>query len=382
MRKKRKLVPVELWQLGKVESWLTEQGQNGLQLEKFNGLLATFQQSEPQQVEYRMVVMPKKDTPPTNTGELALEGWDFVASHDCYHVFRSQKADATSEIEPNLAKQADALTGVMKKARNQILINLVSIAVVFIVGAVLIRDAQTPIENFIEGLSIGILFMIFTSSCTSMIHLRDYLGILRIKRQLEQGIALDYRAYWQFTSVKKIIWHVSYLAVIIVAFVVLIKQVNNYGYQSLPNDTTDLPVLRIHMIEPQERLGDLAKSEEEDWSNSLITNWTMFAPVQYETRESVTISQENQAAYSPALTFKVTECVVPSLASALYDELAGYYELVGKTEISTTTFDQVLVEQLYDDYVRLLTLKDKRVQYVDYQGEADIETILQALENL
>ena len=382
MRKKRKLVPVELWQLGKVESWLTEQGQNGLQLEKFNGLFATFQQSEPQQVEYRMVVMPKKDMTPTNTEELALRGWDFVASYQFYHVFRSQKADATSEIEPDLAKQANALTGVLKQSSNQILINLVSVAAVLIVAAILISDAPTPIKNLIEGMSIGVLFLLFSNCCTTIIHLRDYLGILRIKRRLEQGITLDYRAQWQFSSLKKIIGHVSYFAVIIVALFVLIKQVNMNSYDSLPKDTSDLPVLRLHMIEPQERLPDLAKSEEEDWYSSLITNWTMFAPVQYETREYVTILQENQAAYSPVLTFKVNECIVPSLASALYDEMARYYELAGKTKISTTTFDQVLVEQLYDDYVRLLTLKDKRVQYVDYQGEADIETILQALENL
>lgn len=381
MRKKRKLVPVELWQLGKVESWLTEQGQNGLQLEKFNGFLATFLQSEPQQVEYRMMVMPKKDMPPTNTAELALRGWEFVASYQFYNIFCSQNAEATSEIEPDLAKQADALTGVMKQARNNFLINLVSIVIFVILGAVLLRDAQTPIENFLEGLSMGLFVMVFSSSCATLIQLRDYVSILRIKRQLEQGIARDYRTYWQISSFRKLIWYASYVTVIVICFVILIKQVNQFDHLDLPKNTADLPVLRLHMIEPQNRLADLAKSEAEDWYNTLITNSTVFAPVQYETRERVPILQENEAAYTPTLTFKVTECMVPILASALYDELADHYDLAGE-EHSVAAFDQVLVEQLYDDHIRLLTLKDKRVQYVDYQGEADIETILLELENL
>ena len=227
----------------------------------------------------------------------------------------------------------------------------------------------------------GIFVMIFSSSCLTVNYLRDYLGITRMKRQLEQGIALDYRAYWQLASLKKLIWHVGYIAVILIGFAVLVKQVYAYNFLDLPLDTTDIPVLRLHMIEPQERLAELAQSEEEDWYNWLITNWTLVAPVQYETREQVSILQENEAAYTPTLTFKVTECIVPSLASALYDELAGSYYVEGEAR-SVAAFDQVFVEQLHDDHVRLLTLQDKRVQYVDYEGEADLETILQALENL
>ena len=381
MRKKRKLIPVEMWQLEKVESWLTELGQNGLQLEKFSSLFATFLQSEPQQVEYRMIVMPKKDTPPTNIEELALEGWDFVASHEFYHIFRSQKADATSEIEPDLTKQAQALTGILKQARNQFFINLGMVVLGIIVSALLMFKAVNPIEHFVEGQSMGIFVMIFSSSCLTVNYLRDYLGITRMKRQLSQGIALDYRAYWQVASLKKLMWHVGYVAVIFIGFAVLVKQVYAYNFLDLPLDTTDIPVLRLHMIEPQERLAELAQSEEEDWYNWLITNRTLVAPVQYETREQVSILQENEAAYTPTLTFKVTECIVPSLASALYDELAGSYYVEGEAR-SVAAFDQVFVEQLHDDHVRLLTLQGKQVQYVDYEGEADLETILQALENL
>ena len=227
----------------------------------------------------------------------------------------------------------------------------------------------------------GIFVMIFSSSCIAVNFLRDYLGIVRMKRQLEQGIALDYRAYWQVSGLKKLIWHVVYVAVIVIGFALLVKQVYAYDFLDLPDDTTDLPVLRLHMIEPEERQPDLAQSIEEGGSNFLITNWTIVAPVQYETRERGPMLKENDAAYTPTLTFKVTECFVPSFASALYDEMAGYYFVEGKAQ-QVGAFDQVFVEQLHDDHIRLLTLKDKRVQYVDYQGEANLETILQALENL
>ena len=227
----------------------------------------------------------------------------------------------------------------------------------------------------------GIFVMIFSSSCLTVNYLRDYLGILRMKRQLEQGIALDYRAYWQVARLKKLIWHVSYTAVILIGFAVLVKQIYAYNSLELTQDTTDIPVLRLHMIEPQERQPNLAQSVEEDWSNWVITNWTLVAPVQYETIQRVSILQENEAVYTPTLTYKVIECIVPSLASALYDEFKQTYYVEGEAR-SVEAFDQVFFEQLYDDHIRLLTLKDKRVQYVDYEGEADIEDVLQALNNL
>ncbi|MCH7321463.1 hypothetical protein LZ480_06105 [Solibacillus sp. MA9] len=78
----------------------------------------------------------------------------------------------------------------------------------------------------------------------------------------------------------------------------------------------------------------------------------------------------------------MVECTVPSLANALFDEWVTYYRFENDTELSHMAFDQVLVEKIYADSTRILAIKDNRVQYVDYRGEATIETILNALEKL
>ncbi|WP_274309906.1 DUF2812 domain-containing protein [Solibacillus daqui] len=380
MGKKRKLVPVELWQRGQVESWLTEQAQHGLKLEKINSFMATFQKTEPQDLEYRMIIMHEKDSFPPNTKALEQEGWQYVVSYEYYHIFCSQQADASSEIE-SLVEQAASFDEIIKKTRNQILINSVSTIVILTLIIALFRNAMMPITNTIEGYTLGTLFMIFTNSCMVVIFLTEWLGVKRLKRQLQQGRALDYRAGWRIPRLKKFGWKLGYLSIIIVCFVVIIKQVNSSSYETLPNDTGDLPILRLAMIESPEILTQQALSEN-DWYNLLEQNRSIFAPEQYKFRETLSVRLENQQLYEPRFEYNTIECVVPSLAIALFNEWATYYEVDNEPNFSHTEFDHVLVAKIYEDTSRILTIKEKRVQYVDYQGEANIETILKALENL
>ena len=382
MGKKRKLVPVKLWQRGQMESWLSEQAQHGLKLEKFNNFIATFQKTEPQNLEYRMIVMHEKDSYPANTNELEQAGWDYVASYQYYHIFCSQQADPLSEIE-DFSEQAASFDGILKQIRNQILINSFAIVVLFAVALLFFRDNPKRITNLIEGYSLSSIFIIFINIWMGIAFLYEFLKIRRIKNQLEQGIALDYRASWRLSSVKRYFWTISYYAISVAMAFILIKQVNNQGFETLSENTEDLPLLRLAMIEaPETRIKIEMAAEEVGRQNSLMKNWTIFAPVQYTVGESVLIEGKNKPFYNPHLEYQIIECTVPSLAKALFEEWASYYDLENGMEMEHTAFDKVYTEQLYEDYVRVLTLKDRRVQYVDYQGEATIETILNALEKL
>ncbi|MEK4699369.1 DUF2812 domain-containing protein [Solibacillus sp. FSL R7-0668] len=382
MGKKRKLVPVKLWQRGQMESWLSEQAQHGLKLEKFNNFIATFQKAEPQSLEYRMIVMHEKDSYPANTNELEQAGWDYVASYQYYHIFCSQQADPLSEIE-ELSEQAASFDGILKQTRNQILIYSFSIVVLFAMALLFFRDNPKPITNLIEGYLLSSLFIIFINSWIGIAFLYEFLMIRRVKKQLEQGIALDYRASWRLSGVKRYFWNSSYYVITVVIAFTLIKQVNNQGYETLAENTEDLPLLRLVMIEaPETRIKIEMEAEEVGRQNSLMKNWTFFAPVQYTVQESVVIARENKPFYNPQLEYQIIECTVPSLGKALFEEWATYYEVHKEPHFSHTAFDRVLVEKIYEDTVRILTIKDNRVQYVDYIGEASIEAILEALENL
>lgn len=149
----------------------------------------------------------------------------------------------------------------------------------------------------------------------------------------------------------------------------------------MPKNTEHLPILRLNMIEPPKEM-ELSIIDYTDIMNSFEQNWSIFAPIQYEVSERVNIPTENQATYSPWLNFRVIECTVPSIAKALFNEWVIFYRFENDTKLSHAAFDQVLVEQIHEDSIRILTRKDQRVQYVDYQGEANVETILRALENL
>ncbi|MCH7321462.1 DUF2812 domain-containing protein [Solibacillus sp. MA9] len=146
MDTKRKRVPFELWNIWKIESWLIEQAQNGRILEKLSSFRATFRLAEPQNLEYRMIVMPEKDTTPTNTQELEQAGWDYVTSHQYYHIFCSQQADATTEIEKDLMKQAQSFSGILLDLRKRLLFNVLMIVAFIGLVIALFMDVEAISE--------------------------------------------------------------------------------------------------------------------------------------------------------------------------------------------------------------------------------------------
>ncbi|WP_274309903.1 DUF2812 domain-containing protein [Solibacillus daqui] len=380
MDTKRKLVPVELWNIGEIESWLIEQAQNGRILEKLSSFRATFLLAEPQNLEYRMIVMPEKDTTRTNAQELEQAGWYYVTSHQYYHIFCSQQADATTEIEKDLMQQAQSFSGILLDLRKRLLFNVLMIVAFIGLVIALFMDVEAPITSVIGGSSISVLVFFYTNGSLTVTIYKDYLKVMRIKNQLEQGIVLDHHASWRSAKVKKFGW--SWLNFVFAAILIwmLVISFTKSGNEILPKNTADLPLLRLHMIELPKEM-ELSVRDHAG-VNSLEQNWSIFAPVQYEVNENVDIPTENQVTYSPWLHFRVIECTVPSLANALFYEWVTYYRFENDAELSHAAFDQVIVEQIFEDKVRILTKKDNQVQYVDYQGEANVEAILSALENL
>jgi len=378
---KSKLLRLAFWEIGKVESWLIEQAQQGLILVKLTGYKATFQLAEPQQLEYRMIVMPEKDTVPKNLKELEQAGWYYVTSYQYYHIFCSQQADATTEIEEDLMKQSESLSGVLLDLRKQLLFSVLMILMFIGLVISLVVDTQTPVMSMIEGSSIMVLLFMFTIGSSVLTNYQNYLKLMRIKKKLAQGIALDHHENWRSPKLKKFGWGwINFVLATILIWMIVISFTKS-GHETLPKNTEHLPILRLNMIEPPKEM-ELSVIDYTDIMNSLEQNWSIFAPIQYEVSERVNIPTENQATYSPRLNFRVIECTVPSIAKALFNEWVIFYRFENDTKLSHAAFDQVLVEQIHEDSIRILTRKDQRVQYVDYQGEANVETILRALENL
>lgn len=382
MRKKWRLVPVELWQLAKMESWLNEQAQYGWQLVKLNGLFATFEQSSSPMGQYRIVITKEADTIPTNVAQLEQAGWDYIVSHQHYHIFYSQQFTAATDVLPDLASQAESFAKITKKTKQQLLLNGVFLIIFGSIFFMLFNSTDTPIRNLIEGKILSTVLFVVGYIINIIQRIFEYLAQRRLQQQLEQADLMDYQTDWRGEHVRKVFWNVGYIAIVILIGLMLWKELNNLHYQTLPKDTESLHLLRLHMIEKTELLTrEEFIAEDVDWYNFMEQRWTLLAPKQYKVNETMMV-QTKPMNYEPRLEFNVIECIVPNLASALFDEFKEYYELENTSLETYGSFDQIAVRQSYDNYVRILTLKDKRVQYVSYWGEADIQIILQALNNL
>ena len=121
-----------------------------------------------------------------------------------------------------------------------------------------------------------------------------------------------------------------------------------------------------------------------DWANRFSYNWSLAAPVQYETDESGVVPGEiwhdGSGEYSPAIHTKVYQLRTPSLINHLLADLIKRFNYEYSTEDFIETkhpdFDRLIIHE-DDEQKEVFAAKGKAVMYVRYHGYSDIKTVIE-----
>ncbi len=386
----RKIVPVHMFDLPEMETWLSYLAAKGLWLKKIDSVFAVFEKKEPASVSYRMEPMTERIGPP-DASQIALYedfGWHYVCSASYFHFFCTTEEHPT-ELHSDPYMQSCAFSYLRKKMK------MLRFAAVFIFLCLammlysvlghpapmyyLVTHGQPSLILLSALLSVSALFQSY--SCRKKLE--------KLAHSLSEGNPMrhhkSYRANYFFPISYSVILVCS-LLLCTHSFWSLLSKKESYP---LAEYTAALPTIRLEEIEQARSdvpLPDNMETEGmyESHRTDLASSIVSIDETLYLGHETGELWKDQSGFYRPSLTSTFYTLRFGFLANALVDSLIqkdtelSVYEAVTYQELFDTDFDRaVLVTEAEKQC--FYAVKDNRVLALRYYGYGNLSAFTEEL---
>ena len=372
----------DYWQIGKIESWLSDMAARGWHLFKSGLVFAVFSKGEPEQMRYRCDIF-KRRSPDFQERINVYEavGWEYVLSMYVVNVFRAPAAAKIPEIHTDPQEQASSMTLLL---RPYIWIS-VGILLFFLVSTAV---PALFLDNFLL-LHVGIpsVFMLLATAYVLFTLASGIVGISRIISRLSQGIPLDHALPYRGDMLAKP--GMLLIGGIIIIFAAV--NLSNFtsmpfgGFQSIP--LGELPVIRISQVLPHEQTAPI-EDPDIPGLNHYTTNSSLLVPGQWHLMENVAVRGRqwpNGSQYSPMLRASAYQARTEGLAQSLAEGLAASSLLPDKGSLAKVgSHPFAAMWELQDgNWYEFVAVQDEYVFHIAYNGmEAKEDLIILAKAKL
>ncbi len=377
-----KVRPADYWRIGEHESWFSAMSLKGLHLCKMGTYFAHFKKGDSKRMEYQIEVTKNKRISDEQIDMYKESGWKYVTSYQYFHVFASPQESNAPKLHTNPTEQSYTL----HHLSNKLLLSLIVTSLVFalIVGmlaAMWFLDG-IPILRLVEGyviqqtiISLIVLYHVYYLT-------RAMLGIQALRKSLKAGQSIHHHAPWKKKLQKNTAVSIIFLFSATLPFLQLIKSETS----TLPEDDSNLPLVRLADIEQNPMLvrNEDYMEDGKDWANRYSYNWSIFAPVQYESDENGLIAEmkwlDESDTYSPSISSEVYYLRFKALAEPLVSDLIKWHSYGDETapfvEKKHPDFDRLIIQEEAEKK-QLFASKGKVVMYVRYYGYAEIDVLIE-----
>lgn len=380
----RKVRPTNYWRIGEHESWFSDMSLRGLYLHKMSTNFAHFKKGEPIRMEYRIEVT--KNISDEQIELYEENGWDYVTSFQYFHVFASPEERNAPELHTDPAEQSYTLRQLNKKLILNVIVSTVGFAfIIGMLGETWFLDG-TPILRLVEGFIIQQSIMIMIVLYFVYFSIRGMLAIQALRRNLKEGKAINHHAPWEKSLRKDTAFSVVFIIIALASTALPWIQIIKSETLTLPEGDSSLPIVRLADIEQNPMLvrDEYYMKNGIDWANRYSTNWSIFAPVQYESEENGVIEDrewlDESGTYSPSISSEVYQLTFKAFTAPLISDLIKWHsygdEAEPFVEKNHPEFDQLIVHEEAKKK-ELFASKGKVVMYVRYYGYAEMESIIE-----
>lgn len=381
-----KLLPGEYWRIREHESWCSDMAAKGLHLKKMGLFFVHFVKSEPKKMKYRIDISINKKITSEKVQMGAERGWDYVTSYHYFHVFSSPVENNTPDLYSDPAEQSNRLKELDNKlTMNAIIVTIALILMIIMLSSIWFLDG-TPTFVMVEGnalqqtiLTIFIGYFAYTS-------LKAAISIHKLRKVLIEGKPSDHHASWKKPGWLKSILPIFFTVVIGLSGILPFVQLAKSDTRTLPEASPDLPIVRLADVEQNPALvrGEVTyMSDNVDWGNRYSFDWSLLAPVQYETDENGVVPgkmwEDGSGEYSPSIQTSVYQLSVSAMADNLISDLIKRrYEISGEdfVEAKHSEFDRLIVHEEDDSKIVFASI-GKAVIHVHYYGYADLNSVIE-----
>lgn len=380
----RRLRPREYWRIGEHENWFRGLAAEGFHLTKMGLTFVTFTEGEPKKTRYRIEVTKDKEISSEQKEVYAERGWDYVTRSKNFNVFSSPEELKAPEIYPDPTEQAPSLKILEDKFKFDAISSIIASIVIFALIFIGWFLRATPVLDLIEGnmiIQIAILLSLLRMIYQSVKALR-YTTALR--KDLLEGKSINHQAGWKKQG--RIINIIINVIIFGILFLPLI-QLATYKNHNLPEENANVPFIRLAEIEQNPNLikdTDLQRNNI-NWASSYRSQWSLFAPIKYETNEEGLVPgkmwSDKSGQYSPSIYSEIYQLRHEFLAGSLTSELSKRYSWKGEKQfrkVENLNLDTLLVYE-GEDEIKILAAKGKAVMYVSYYGFAEEGQLIESV---
>lgn len=294
-----------------------------------------------------------------------------------------------SVLHTDPAEQSYTLKELDKKfTRSSLLVVAAVILMIGMISSIWFLDG-TPIISLVDGSIIQQAILLIVELYVTYTSLQAAIFIRTLRKTLLEGRPVNHNAPWKkhqrVTAIVGIVFNILALFGSILFFVQIFMRETN----TLPLTNTDLPIVRLADVEQNPDLVRETSSymrDNIDWGNRYTYNWSMLAPVQYESDEHGIVSNEmwkdNSGEYSPSIHTRVYHLSLPSMVERLISDLIKRYSLEYRggdfVEVEHTGFDILIVHEV-DEFKEVFASKGNAVMHVRYYGYANMDIMIKEI---
>jgi hypothetical protein len=382
-----KLRPSDFWRIGEHESWFTDMAARGLHLKKMGIHFARFEKGEPRNMRYRIDVSINKRIPGEQVEMYRESGWDYVTSYGQFHVFSSPAELDAPELHTDPAEQSYTLKELDKK--------LAWNAGSAIVGMVLMIGMMvsiwfldgTPTYVLLDGAMITQSFLTLFLAYTAYHSLRAVLSIRVLRKKLVEGKHIDHQASWKKHHTIHTAAAFLFTVVVGLSAIIPFVQLSKMETNTLPEGSVNLPIVRLadvendpYLIRPEAEY----MSDNVDWGNRVTSEWSLMAPLKYESDENGVVPgklwEDLSGEYSPSIYTRYYKLRIPAMADNLVSDLVERYRYDNSpdeyVEKKHPDLD-ILIVHAEEDMNEVFASRGDTVMYVRYHGYADVSTVIE-----
>ena len=377
----RKLRPSNYWNIGKIESWLSDMALEGYFLQNMDKNFCEFEKGDPKTLSYRIEIAEDgKDLSRDQHLKYMRDIWTNTTNFNKFHVFSCPYEFVSPEPNPYPEELAKSLKPIFRKNLLALLgIILGSLAAIwffpYLLNEMLIVKTLNGSTADMVTLLI-VLYAIFTL-------LRELYFQGRLIRKLSKGIPINHHAQWRKTYwTAYSFWlgrNLLIIGIFLSSFFLLFADEN-----ALPKGDSKLPIVRLETIET-------ADGSSFDYSKlgtaTYYKSFSLIAPLQYSSKEYLGTDPYKVTSLETA-TYKLA---IPSMnkfiVTALVSNYDRYYDEIYRDKL---TFPEPITNEFFDILVvrdnsyanELFAAKGRWVIHLTYIGDKSTDDMIKAAADL
>lgn len=364
----KRLIPVNLFDTGTMEQWLSQMAAEGLILDSFSGRKAVFRDEYCQKIKYRLI--PKGDGDDEPSAQMRetfeKEGWNFSATlQDTFYVFYNE-AEYPKPVPFSKEEERRIYEELQKKKRNSIIFS--TLATISLLG-MQFWLMYLKLEDYILGKEHYTGYIYILALVVNIIAAnREYRSYALLKRKLE-NIDLEEEVDSPYIPTTKWIRVETIISIFMVIFMIfpLISMMTEGNFAVVISDNeVPFSYVSLEEIEMQEA--------NRDYYNELThveSSSPFLAPVQYKIeQDGKTIYHSNgkQEEDEVHLSLSYYELRFKALGN---QTLQGMMEYSDTTEVAQEGVDQAWIAEETGE-TEIFLLKENKILAITYHGEASL----------